>query len=220
VRRSIGLAALLGAVLVLGWSQGWLDERSWRKRDLGAEQTIIDKQPVSFAQHTFDPAAPPADMPPLGEGEEAECDSDFLSNARVSGTVKRLDRSNAMITVTGVKMTLQLKINIWVPEGATGRIVEHEQGHRRISEAYYQNADQVAARIAAAYIGKLVSVEGEVDTECSKALEQLGAAITAEYNGQLNPGPAQQRYDDLTDHSRNGADPKQAVEEALQPAPR
>ena len=72
----------------------------------------------------------------------------------------------------------------------------------------------------AAALRTLVSVEGEVDTECSKALEQLVAAITAEYNGQLNPGPAQQRYDDLTDHSRNGADPKQAVEEALQPAPR
>jgi hypothetical protein len=215
VHRSIGLGVLLVAVLLLGWSQGWL-RSSWRKQERAGEETIIDKQPVAFAQHTFDPAAPPPDMPPLGEGEEAECDSDFLSNASVSGRVKKLGPSDAVITVTGVKITLQLKINVWIPAGAAERIVEHEQGHRKISEAYYLNADRVAARIGAAYIGKQVSVSGDPDSECSKALQQLGAAITAEYNGQLNPGPAQQRFDDLTDYSRNDQDAKEAVLEALQ----
>src|SRR6202022_3436799 len=33
--------------------------------------TII-KQPVAFGTHTFDPAMPPTDMPPLSPGENAE----------------------------------------------------------------------------------------------------------------------------------------------------
>jgi hypothetical protein len=212
------LGALLLAVLILGWSQGWLDGgSSSRGPEQEAGGTIVDKQPAIFAEHTFDPAAPPADMPPLGEGEEAECDSDFRSNAQVSGKVKRLDGGDAIITVTRVKMTLQLNINVWVPTGATERVVEHEQGHRQISEAFYQTADKVAERIGTAYIGKRVSVGGggDLDAECRKTLEQLGAAITAEYNGQLNPGSAQQRYDDLTDHSRNSVAATEAVLQAL-----
>jgi hypothetical protein len=213
----MGLGALLVAVLILGWSQGWLSGGSsspGRGRD--ADGTIIDKQPVVFAQHAFDPKLPPADMPPLGEGEEAECDSDFLSNANVSGKVKKLDASSAVVTVTRVKITLQLKINIWVPAGAMARVIEHEHGHRQISEAYYQTGDKVAEGIAEAYIGKRVFVSGgDLETECNKALQHLGAAITAEYNDQLSPNPAQQRYDDLTDHSRNGFAVEDAVLQAL-----
>src|ERR1700732_1921469 len=40
---------------------------------------LIHREPVIFVSHTFDPAAAPADMPPLPPGESAQCDSDFLS---------------------------------------------------------------------------------------------------------------------------------------------
>ncbi len=155
-------------------------------------------------------------MPPLASGEEAECDANFISNASVKGRSETVDGTNALVTVTEIRVTLQLKINIWVPEGATQHVIEHEQGHRQISEYYYQTADKVAEQIAATYLGKQVSTSGaDLSAEVNKLLQQMGAEITAAYNERLNPGPAQQRYDDITDHSRNDESAGEAVARAL-----
>ena len=185
----------------------------------GPAKPIIDKQPVTFAQRSFDPANPPSDMPPLGEGEEAECDSNFISDANVSGRMQNVDSTNATVTVTQVKVTLQLKVTIWVPNGATQHVIEHEEGHRQISEHYYQSADKLAAEIAAPYIGRQVAISGsDLNAEFRNALIQLSKDITAGYNDKLDPDAAQRRYDDLTDHSRNGRDAKEAAAEAIQEA--
>jgi hypothetical protein len=134
----------------------------------------------------------------------------------VSGTLRKMDATTATVTVTQAKVALQLRINIWVPTGATQHVIEHEQGHGEISERYYESADKVARQIAAAYIGKQVVITGpDLNGEFSKALLQMSSDITAEYNDELNPGPAQQRYDDLTDHSRNDVPAKDAVAQAL-----
>jgi hypothetical protein len=177
---------------------------------------IIDKQPGSFSQRSFDPANPPSDMPPLGQGEEAECDSNFISDASVSGHMQKIDSTNATVTVAQVKITLQLKITIWVPNGATLHVVEHEEGHRQISEHYYDSANKLAAEVAAPYIGRQIAISGsDLNAEFRNALLQLGKDMTAEYNSKLNPDPAQQRYDDLTDHSRNDRNSKEAAVQAL-----
>ncbi|HKF25184.1 MAG TPA: hypothetical protein VKB24_04385 [Candidatus Acidoferrum sp.] len=51
-----------------------------------------------------------------------------------------------------------------------------------------------------------------------RTLRGLSQAITEEYHSKLNPGPAQQRYDELTDHSRNDRDSKEAAAQALKEA--
>jgi hypothetical protein len=68
----------------------------------------ITKQPVNFARRTFDPANPPPDMPRLNQGENAACDSNFLSNATVAGQSRQTDATHVIVTVTHVKMDLQL----------------------------------------------------------------------------------------------------------------
>jgi hypothetical protein len=181
-----------------------------------AYKPIIDRQAVAFAQRTFDPASPPPDMPPLGEGEEAECDSNFISDANVSGRMRKIDSTNATVTVAQVRVTLQLKITIWVLSGATQHVIEHEEGHREISEHYYQSADQVAAGIAASYVGKQIAISGaDLNAEFRNVLLQLSKEITSEYNEKMNPDSAQQRFEDLTDHSRNDRDAKDAAAQAL-----
>jgi hypothetical protein len=180
---------------------------------------VISKEPIAFASHTFDPAAPPPEMPPLGNGESAECDSNFLAKASVRGQPRRTDTTHATITITQVLMTLRLEINIWLPNEATQVVADHEEGHRRIAEYYYQTADKLAERIAATYVGKRVEVTGtDLDAESSKMLLQVATDITNEYTKEINSSPTQLLYDSITDHSRNGVVAKDAVDHAIKNA--
>ena len=178
--------------------------------------TIIDKQPVHVMNRTFDPANPPTEMPPMVPGEAAVCDSNFVANAHVSGNIHPVDATHASVTVTQVKVTLQLNITIWTPAEVSPRVMEHENGHRQISEHYYETADKVAERIAATYLGRQIEVSGsDLDNETGKQLQQMAAEITAEYGKELNPDPAQELYDTITDHSRNNVSVPDAVTHAI-----
>jgi hypothetical protein len=215
-RGFIVLCLLLG-VLAFG-SLAWRQLSSGRQLS-GAPVPAINKQPVVIAHRTFDPAAPPADMPPLSPGESAKCDSDFLSNASVRGESRQTDATHAMITITQIKVTLQLNISIWVPTAATQHLIEHEEGHRQVSEYYYQTAGEIAERIASTYMGKQIEMSGaDLGAESSKMLHQMAIEITDEYNKELNPGPAQLLYDSITDHGRNEVVVKDAVGHALKNA--
>jgi hypothetical protein len=213
LRRLMVLCVLLG-MLIFGC---FMWRKSSSRQQLGeAVAPAINKQPAVFSKRTFDPATPPADMPPLAPGETAECDSDFLSNASVRGESRQTDATHATLTITQIKMTLQLDINIWVPTEVTQHVIEHEEGHRQVSEYYYQTADRVAERIAAAYMGKQVEISGtDLGAESTKMLQQMAAEITDEYKKELNPGPTQLLYDDITDHGRNEVVVKDAVAHAL-----
>jgi hypothetical protein len=179
-------------------------------------ESVIEKQPVNFANRTFDPAAPPSDMPPLSEGENAECESNFTSNASVGSRTLRTDATHAIVTITQVKLTLGLNVTIWVPTGVNQHVMEHEQGHRQIAEHYYETAEKVAARVANPYMGRKTEVTGsDLDAEANKLLQQIAAEITDEYDKELDPGPAQLLYDNITDHSRNDVLATDAVARAL-----
>lgn len=204
-----GFTAVL-LILICGCDSG-----SRRQVTEQTAPTII-KQPVAFASHTFDPASPPPEMPPLSPGEVAECDTNFVAQASLRGETRSTDATHAMMTIAHVTVMLQLNINIWVPIGAEPRVIDHEDGHRQISEHYYEMADKIAERVAANYIGKRVELSGtDLNAESNKELQQLASEITEEYNKELNPGPAQLLYDDITDHGRSGAVVKDAVEHAL-----
>jgi hypothetical protein len=212
-RALLGLCASLVA-LVFGWL-------AWRNispaRRLGERSApIIVKQPVAYANHTFEPTAPPANMPPLTGGEIAACDSDFESNASVRGESRQTDATHATVTITQVKMTLQLNINVWVPTGASQRVLEHEEGHRQISEYYYKTADKLAEKIAAEYLGRRIDITGpDLGIEFSKALQQTAREIGDQYSKELNPGPTQLLYDSITDHGRNDTVVQDAVAHAI-----
>ena len=212
-RRLIWLCVLLGALIV-----GWLGWRSFSLRQDPAQTpgATINKEPATIAKRTFDPASSPPEMPPLSLGEDAECDSNFLSNAGVSGQTRQTDATHATVTITQIKVNLQLNVTIWIPRDVTQRVIDHEEGHRQISEFYYQTADKLAERIAAPYIGKQVEISGaNLDAESSKLLREVGTDITDEYNKELNPEPTQLLYDSITDHSRNGVIAADAVSHAL-----
>ena len=213
LNKSIVRYVMLGVLAITALS---LWRLSSRKPEVAASTPQIVKHAANMTMHTFDPATPPSDLPPLSGLETAVTDTSFISDASVMGESERVDATHANVTVTGVKVTLELKIDIWVPVGATQHVIEHEQGHRQISEYYYRSADRVAEEIAAGYIGKQFSVSGaDLDGEVRKELQKLGGDITAEYNEKLNPNAVQQRYDDITDHSRYDIEAGEAVSRVL-----
>ena len=214
--RGLTVRCVLLVVLGSGWLALWgCSSRQLRE----ASAPTIIKRPVAFASRTFDPAAPPADMPPLSPGEGAECDSNFLSNASVRGETRQTDATHATVTITQISVTLQLNITIWVPSGATQHVMEHEEGHRQISEYYYRGADKLAERIASSYMGKRVDITGtDLSVDSNKVLQQAAAEINDEYNKELNPGPTQLLYDSITDHGRNDVVVKDAVDHAIKNA--
>nr|HEV7953634.1 hypothetical protein [Candidatus Acidoferrales bacterium] len=214
MRRIILLCALLAAV-IFGFWLVWRSSSSHGQSGAGEAPTIT-KQPVNFASRTFDPENPPSDMPQLAPGELAVCDSNFLSNANVGGEAHETDSTHAIVTVTSVNVNLQLNVTIWVPANSSQHVMEHEQGHREISEHFYRDADKLAAKIADKYMGRKFSISGtDLQSELSKELQKMGDEITAEYSRELNPNPTQLRYDAITDHSRNDVSAKDAVARAL-----
>ena len=127
-----------------------------------------------------------------------------------------MDSTHATVTIHRIKITLQLNITIWTPLGVSQHVIEHEDGHRRISESYYETADKVAGEIAERYMGKQMDIVGaDLNAESSGILQQMANEITAEYGKELNPEPAQLLYDSITDHSRNEVVAKDAVVHAL-----
>jgi hypothetical protein len=212
--RRILVLCLLLAVLIFGWLN-WRERSSQQQLRVMPVPTII-KQPANVSSRTFDPANPPPDMPPLNPGENAECVSDFTADANVAGQTLRTDATHGVVTLSRISLTLLLKITIWVPTGVTQRVIDHEDGHRQISEYYYQTADKLAERIAAAYMGKQAEISGtDLNAESQKALQQMAAEMSEEYERQLNSNPAQLLYDSITDHSRNDVVVQDAVDHAL-----
>src|SRR5882724_7420758 len=215
--RRLILPIVFLVVLIVGWLA--LRAPSSPRQLPQTPAPTINKQPVAFATHTFDPAAPPPDMPPLAKGETAECDANFLSSANVRGETRKIDAMRATLTVTGAKVTLQLKINLWLPIGAPPILIDHEEGHRQIAEYSYQTADKLAERIAASYLGRQVEITGaDLDEESRKMLQQLATEITDEYSKELDPSAAQLLYDSITDHAKNGVVASDAVAHALKNA--
>lgn len=208
-RRSIVPCVLLGGLLI-GWLGGCTSSPNVPPR------AIVDKQPVNFASRTFDPASPPPDMPPLAVGEEAECDSNFLSNISVGGQTRQMDATHAFVTITQINVTLQLKVTIWVPADVTPHVVEHEEGHRQIAEYYYQTAGDLAQRIASAYMGEKVEATGtDLSAESTRLFQQVATEVADKYDKELNPQPTQLLYDSITDHGRNEVIVKDAVASAI-----
>jgi hypothetical protein len=216
--RRVMLVGLVVLVLVVGWMWGRRGRQQAPSpgQDADSAAITIDKQPEAFGNRTFDPVSPPPDMPPLPYGEQAECDSNFTSDASVSGRTRQTDATHGVVTITQVKMTLGLKVNIWTPPDATPQVAEHEQGHRQISEYYYQSADKLARQVAATYLGNQVAISGaDLNAESNKALEKTASDITGEYSKELDPGPTQNYYDTVTDHARNGVAVQDAVATAI-----
>ncbi|MBH0195975.1 MAG: hypothetical protein HP494_10375 [Nitrospira sp.] len=182
-----------------------------------SSQVEIVKNQAQVGTRYFDPNSPPGDRPPLRGSEEAVCVGDFLSDTSIGGQVGQIDSTHAKVTINRIKVTLQLNVTTWLPNNPRKWTVEHEEGHRQISEYYYRNADVVARRVAEPYIGKMFEVSGpDLHQALNAAIDTFAKEITNEYNRQMPVETTQDRYDAITEHSRKEISIPDAVARALQ----
>jgi hypothetical protein len=187
-----------------------------------ADVTIDRGTPV-IEHRTFDPKHPPSDMPKLNPNEAAVTQSFFGAESRVGGQViDQKDAGNgkatASIKIDSIQMTLKLRVTVWLPTNAVPKTVNHEEGHRKISEYYYKDAEKIAKAQADALIGKTVSGTGSTpesagDNALKRAAEELGE----KYLGQTDTpcAKAQDIYDQITAHGTNPVKEERAMKEAI-----
>lgn len=182
----------------------------------------VERKPTVVERKTFDPAHPPADMPPLSGHEAALTQSQYDCSVKLAYEVTDRKNDGAQCTtslrVRSVRVSLQLKIVIWLPRGAPEQLIAHEEGHRQIDERIFGRADEVARSLASHLDGSELSAQADDCTHAER--KATGDAVNRFCHDYLDHmvGRAEDVnaiYDQLTAH---GTKAELAPEEAIRQA--
>jgi hypothetical protein len=181
-------------------------------------QVNVNRRPPMVQTKSFDPKDPPAEMPPLKPGEAAVCQSKYACQVEVEVSISTAPGEKPTCKVTGIKADLALAVTIWLPKGATMKLRAHEEGHQKISEAYYANAEKTAKTLAEKYIGKSLEIASAETDDTRPVIQRVGHEFCQEYLGQIEvpSEKAQKRYDEITDHGRNKVSERDAIRRAIE----
>jgi hypothetical protein len=175
------------------------------------QRVTMEKKEVEVKRHRFDPDRPPTDLPKLNPGESAVTTSWFEIRAEFTGEVTDQSRQpsgavSAKLRVESIKVRISLSIDIWLPFDASQELRDHEEGHRKLNEAYYKDAEDTARKVAESYIGKTVTGAGRsLDAATQAGVEKAIKELTEGYlkATHVPAGRANEIYDKLTNHGRN-----------------
>lgn len=133
-------------------------------------------------------------------------------------TVKKDANDKWKFRVDRVDLSLSLPITITVPLTVKSLLLAHEEGHRQISEQFYQIAAGAAGQAAESVLNReFTGYESDPATAERMVANQIEEEIQSVYwKYTLQPcRKAQIEYDALTDHGRNYLDPNRAVKEVV-----
>ena len=190
----------------------------------------VETPAVVVERRRFDPRNPPPDLPPLGPRADAITQSRFGCAASVQYTVvsrrpdargRRGERGaergcTATARIESMEVKVDLEVTIWVPTNASPKLLEHEEGHRVISERVYHEAAAAAALAEARkLIGRTVTAHGDdckaaADAAIKEANEKFCQAYLDATSGWSTR--VGNRYDVLTSHGRRS---RPDVDEAI-----
>lgn len=166
-------------------------------------------------RQTFPVGRPPMHAKGIELGEAGLCHTQITCEVGVSGEAPQ--DGNAVLS--SVSFSISARITIWVQEGFTPAIMEHEETHRAISEHYYAKAYAVANRLAEEAIAQRPALPGGPKGQAlDRVLTELQTRLTDEFMRQVDQRSefAQERFDAITDHGRNGITNAAAMAQALQ----
>ena len=120
--------------------------------------------------------------------------------------------------MTAGEISVHLDITVWTPANASPALVAHEETHREICEAYYEHVEAVARRLAEAVVGRKLTVpSANRESATDQAVRAVQKELIKNFLAQTAERctDAQERFDLITDHSRNPIANADAKERAL-----
>src|ERR1041384_2985871 len=157
---------------------------------------VVDQHPPQVQTKYFNPADPPKEMPALKHNEAAVTQSQFGIGSAMEVTIIQQHWDDAQERVTSrvdkIKVTLDLKIIIWLPENANDKLTAHEEGHRRVSELFYRDAQEKARILAREWVGKELQGKGkDVKSAANAAMEKAMSQINQRYMATVSAPSSQ-----------------------------
>lgn len=187
----------------------------------------VEQSPVSIETKTYDPKDPPKNVRGLGEHEAGLALSEFgckigLSISPGNPRPQRNGKCQEALVVQAVKISVDLKVTVWLPDNANDKLKAHEQGHRQMAETLYKERAEKAAKAAGALVdGKRFVADADGCDQIDKAVEQtigeINKKVYESYLSQTADASARAGdfYDQITAHGRNTVDEKTAAAQAF-----
>ena len=183
----------------------------------GSAVRVTREEPITVRTE-FDPARPPAEMPPLTPPEAGICKSTFVLSASVTYSAERLSGLAARIYVDGLDIVTRLRFDIYTAQGAPPKLRAHEEGHRAIGEHYYSGAAKIAEDIGRRLIGVTFDGTG-IDQEAAQenAFGKAVAEIERDYMARIRvpSAAANERFDEITRHGLEAIEESEAIARAI-----
>jgi hypothetical protein len=179
----------------------------------------IDQKAAVVERKTFDPDHRPPEMPALKPGEAAVTESQFDCDADIS--YKIIERKSADETCTVslrvqmVHVTLALKVLVWLPQSVPAKLAAHEEGHRRIDQRVYEEAQSELEKEARLLDGQTLRASAaDCETAARQATQSAANAFCQQYLQLVakRVGRVSDQYDKITAH---GTKVIQAEEDAI-----
>lgn len=174
---------------------------------------VVKIEPAKITRRTFDPENPPLEMPRLHPPEIGTCVYSFQCTTEME-TRGPLARPAQL---TGIEVSAKLTITLWTPRDGPPKVLAHEEGHRAICEIFYEQADAIGRRLAQREIGRTLKSTMQdkraVEAELKKIQDGLIAAFLRETAKRCDF--AGERYDAITQHSKNPIPESAAIIQAL-----
>jgi len=170
---------------------------------------IEKSKPVIEYKH-FDPKNLPDPPPPLGPGEAAVTEYRFEMNTdgrfSFNGPAPEGNPIKLNVKIQSMSITLGLKVVIWLPKDCPKILEAHEDGHSKIAQAYYVDAEKVARALAAKVVGKEAAGEGkDLQSAGNDAMGKVNQKLLDDYleTVQSPCQTAQTAFDRITAHGTN-----------------
>lgn len=124
-----------------------------------------------------------------------------------------------MFDVSGVSMTLSLPLTIWLPFGVKDKLRLHEDGHRKMCEQTYKNAEKIARECAQELMSRHIRAYG-ADAKAAQEIAETEArrSLDAQYHQRITDiaDGSSEIYDRITNHGMNEVPEDKAIKESFE----